>query len=421
MRIQSPAPAYDVVIVGGGMVGASFACALGHALSNSKLSILVVESAEQHAPASMQPSFDARSTALSYGSSKIFSGIGLWEKLSKSVTPILEIQVSDKGHFGSARITSAEQGVEALGYVVENHDLGVCLNAQLCDSSTVQLLQPAVIEKAVPTEIGMSLQIAAGGQTCTVTSKLLVLADGGKSPVCRQLGITHREEPYEQQALITNIAFELPHKNIAFERFTDTGPLAVLPLAAVDDLQRGSLVWTLGNDQVAEYLDVREQELVKRLQERFGNRLGKIQHIGNRYCYPLSLSIATEQIRPGLVLLGNVAHTLHPVAGQGLNLALRDARTLVETLLQAHIAGESFGSMQVLQRYLQAQEADQDRAIGFTDFATRLFSSNQGVKILLRKFGLLAIDLIPALRHEFAKQAMGQIHGEIRGVRVKIQ
>lgn len=391
------------------MVGASFACALGHALSHSNQSILVVESVEQHAPTSLQPSFDARSTALSYGSSKIFSAMGLWEKLRDSVTPILEIQISDKGRFGSAKITSAEQGVDALGYVVENQDLGVCLNAALNTSSTIQLLRPAEIQNAIPTTDGMSLQIVTAGQICTLTSKLLVLADGGKSPICKQLGITHRDEPYQQQALIANIAFELPHQNIAFERFTDSGPLAVLPLAAIDGLHRGSLVWTLRNDQVPEFLDLPEPELKERLQERFGKRLGQIQHIGRRYCYPLSLSVATEQIRPGLVLLGNVAHTLHPVAGQGLNLALRDAQTLVDTLLQANITGEAFGSMLVLQRYLQAQSADQDRAIVFTDYATRLFSSNQSARVLLRKFGLLAIDLIPALRHEFARQAMGQV------------
>lgn len=389
------------------MVGASFACALSRAFSDSELSILVVESTDQHGLESMQSSFDARSTALSYGSSKIFGSMGLWRGMENSATPILEIQVSDKGRFGSVKITSAEQQVDALGYVIENRELGACLNAAMNSSATIQILRAAFIQRAVPTAHGMSLQIAAGGQTHGLETSLLVLADGGKSPVCKALGIAHREDRYEQQALIANIAFAMPHKNIAFERFTDSGPLAVLPLAQIDNHHRCSLVWTLRNDQVAEYLALSDVEIKSRLQQRFGNRLGQLEQFGKRHCYPLSLLVATEQIRPGLVLLGNVAHTLHPVAGQGLNLALRDARSLVEELLQARGNGESLGSMPVLQRYLQKQQADQIRAISFTDIATRMFSSNNSGKVLLRKFGLLGIDLIPALRREFANQAMG--------------
>ena len=407
MQIQTPAQAYDVVIIGGGLVGASFACALGKAFSDTKRSILVVESTDQHGPESMQSSFDARSTALSYGSSKIFDSMGLWQGIENAVTPILEIQVSDKGRFGSVKITSAEQHVDALGYVIENRDLGVCLNAAMNESSIVQILRSALIQQAATTEHGMLLQITAGGKTHAVETKLLVLADGGKSPVCKALGIFHREEQYEQQALIANIAVEIPHRNIAFERFTDSGPLAVLPLAETDNQHRCSLVWTLRNDQVSEYLSLSDPEIKGRLQQTFGNRLGQILQFGKRYCYPLSLMVATEQIRPGLVLLGNVAHTLHPVAGQGLNLALRDTKSLVETLLHANGTGEDLGSIQVLQRYLHKQQADQNRAISFTDITTRIFSSNSAGKVLLRKFGLLGIDLIPALRREFANQAMG--------------
>lgn len=407
MLVETPAPDYDVVVIGGGMVGASFACALSRAFAQSHISILVIESVEPGSSSSQQPEFDARSTALSYGSSRIFERMGLWQQMQDVATPILEIQISDRGHFGSARLSSVEQNVEALGYVIENRDLGGNLHAALVASATVQLLCPADIRKATPTATGMHLQVEAAGTSHSLNTNLLVLADGGKSPICEQLGISQQAEPYQQQALIANIAFELPHGNVAFERFTDTGPLAVLPLPSVDGKQRGSLVWTLRNNQVAEFLALAELELLARLQERFGNRLGQIRHIGKRSCYPLSLSVATEQIRPGLVLLGNVAHTLHPVAGQGLNLALRDAESLVHNLLQARIAGEALGSMAVLQRYLQAQQGDQDMAISFTDFTTRFFSSNQTAKVLARKFGLLAIDLVPALRREFARQAMG--------------
>lgn len=407
MRIHEPAPKYDVVIVGGGMVGASFACALANASASANFSILVVESFSPDITTRVQPSFDARSTALSFGTSQIFSRIGLWQQLQDVVTPIQEIQISDMGRFGSARITSTEQRVEALGYVVENLKLGSCLNAALDTSAIVDFLCPVAIKAIKPTTSGMDLQLDSKGALYALSTELVVLADGGKSPICEQLGISRRAESYQQQALIANIAFELPHKNTAFERFTDTGPLAVLPLAAIDEQHRGSLVWTLSDAQVDEYLALPDAELKTRLQGRFGNRLGRIKHIGERFCYPLSLSVATEQIRPGLVLLGNVAHTLHPVAGQGLNLAMRDVQELVNILLLARTAAETLGSMPVLQRYLAAQQADQDRAINFTDLATRLFSSNNSAKVLSRKFGLLAIDLVPALRREFARQAMG--------------
>lgn len=160
-------------------------------------------------------------------------------------------------------------------------------------------------------------------------------------------------------------------------------------------------------EQSAEYMVMAEEELLEKLQERFGNRLGKLQHIGEIFCYPLRLSVAREQLRPGLVLLGNVAHTLHPVAGQGLNLALRDVAALASTLREAVADGADLGSMDVLQQYICRQESDQKRTIMFTDTITRMFSSNSRAKILARKFGLIAIDLMPSIKQEFAEQAMG--------------
>lgn len=408
MRINEPASHYDVVVVGGGMVGASFACALSRAMSDKELSVLVVES---FAPvtATAAPGFDARSTALSYGSSQIYSQMGIWDKLRVSATPINEIHISDKGRFGSTCISNIEQRVEALGYVVENKDIGACLLAELDSAGNIDFCCPAEINQASPTPTGMKLTVTSQSVTSAISTNLLVLADGGKSPITKQLGISQQVTPYKQQALIANIAFEKPHNNIAFERFTDTGPLAVLPLATHEQRNRASLVWTLEEHQVAEFTELSESDVINRLQERFGHRLGQIQHIGARYCYPLSLSTASEQIRPGLVLLGNVAHTLHPVAGQGLNLALRDSQALVDCLMDACSHNQHIGSMSVLQQYVNAQQVDQDRTLRFTDYTTRLFSSNNSAKVFVRKAGLLAIDLLPTMRQEFARQAMGAV------------
>jgi 2-octaprenyl-6-methoxyphenol hydroxylase len=253
----------------------------------------------------------------------------------------------------------------------------------------------------------MSLEIAGAAGNVTVEASLVVLADGGKSPICSQLGIERKVEQYKQHALIANIAFERPHCNIAYERFTDTGPIAVLPLQSMDNQNRGSLVWTLTEQQVGTVMAMDEAELLTTLQERFGARLGELLNIGEKFCYPLSLSVAKEQIRPGLVLLGNVAHTLHPVAGQGLNLALRDTEVLVDCLRQAHVANHCLGKMDVLQSYVDRQQFDQDKVIAFSDSISRLFSSNNNAKVWARKIGLLSIELVPTLKRGFAEQAMG--------------
>lgn len=407
MRIQQPKEHYDLVVVGGGMVGASFACAIANAIDNDALSILVVEAIAPDSRPSDQVSFDARSTALSFGSSRIFDAMGLWDQLEDVVSAIKEIQVSDKGRFGSTVLSHEEYGVDALGYVIENKSLGVVLNATMENSQSIQLLCPASISTIKPQAAGMTLQIESESNSYEVDASLVVLADGGKSPICSQLGIEKSVEQYPQHALIANIAFEKPHNNIAYERFTDTGPLAVLPLESIEHENRGSLVWTLSEQQASEYAVLSEAELLSRLQERFGNRLGRLQHIGERFIYPLSLQLAKEQIRPGLVLLGNVAHTIHPVGGQGLNLALRDIRALVSILQKAYLESRPLGEMSVLQEYLQRQETDQAYTENATHYIVQLFSSNSNAKAWLRKFGLFSMDLIPTVRRNFAERAMG--------------
>jgi len=407
MKISQPDSYYDLVVVGGGMVGASFCCALEAALGERPLSVLVVEAVATTAVARMQSSFDARSTALSYGTRQFFDGIGLWKELGDSVCAIHEIQVSDRGRLGSVELNREEQNVEALGYVVDNKLLGQILNGKLQESKRINLLCPARVSTAKPTEKGMQLSLNYADTETTVDASLVVLADGGKSPICGQLGITQTVERYEQHALIANIIFEKPHNHIAFERFTDTGPLAVLPLQSIDGKNRGSLVWTLSVEQAEDYRKLDKAELRLLLQERFGYKLGNILEIGERFVYPLSLCLAKEQVRPGLALLGNVAHTLHPVAGQGLNLALRDAQSLVNVLVAGQSRGVALGEMQVLLEYVAGQDADQTMTTQVTHNITKLFSSNNEAKVWLRKCGLLAIELLPSLRRGIANHAMG--------------
>lgn len=407
MQISNPDKFYDLVVVGAGMVGASFCCALENLLRESPISVLVIEAIAPNNGLAKQSSFDARSTALSFGSRKIFEEFAVWQELGAAVSAIDEIQVSDRGRLGAVSLSAQEQKVDALGYVVENKRLGEVLNARLLGSDKINLLSPAAVSSIKATEGGMQLRLQHGDSDAIVDTSLVVLADGGKSPVCEQLGISQSIERYDQHALIANIVFEKPHNNIAYERFTDTGPLAILPLQAIDGTNRGSLVWTLSVEQAAEFREMNEEQLLSLLQERFGFKLGKITNIGERFVYPLSLSLAKEQVRPGLALLGNVAHTLHPVAGQGLNLALRDARVLVDVLGKAMQQGAALGDMSMLSEYVARQEADQALTTQFTHNITKLFSSNNDAKVWLRKFGLLAIELSPRVRHSLAERAMG--------------
>jgi len=405
MQISNPDKFYDLVVVGAGMVGASFCCALENLLRESPISVLVIEAIAPNN--GLESSFDARSTALSFGSRKIFEEFAVWQELGAAVSAIDEIQVSDRGRLGAVSLSAQEQKVDALGYVVENKRLGEVLNARLLGSDKINLLSPAAVSSIKATEGGMQLRLQHGDSDAIVDTSLVVLADGGKSPVCGQLGISQSIERYDQHALIANIVFEKPHNNIAYERFTDTGPLAILPLQAIDGTNRGSLVWTLSVEQAAEFREMNEEQLLSLLQERFGFKLGKITNIGERFVYPLSLSLAKEQVRPGLALLGNVAHTLHPVAGQGLNLALRDARVLVDVLGKAMQQEAALGDMSMLSEYVARQEADQALTTQFTHNITKLFSSNNDAKVWLRKFGLLAIELSPRVRHSLAERAMG--------------
>lgn len=433
MKTDSPQSHYDIAIIGGGLVGASLACALQAAITDMRtgaraqpLRVLVTEAAGQ---VGSSPSFDARSTALSYGSQQIYQRLGLWDRLASNATPIRRIHVSDRGHFGAVRIESEAMKVEALGHVIENRHLGEALMEALTTAPDIDFLCPASIASARHSTSGMTLEITVDAQELPqeppqepqkpreITASLVVLADGGKSSLCQQLGIGMRVENYGQKAIIANVAFEKSHDNIAYERFTDSGPLAVLPLATLAGDNRGALIWTLSHEDADATIALSDEDFLAALQKRFGYRLGMFEKVGKRASYPLSLTVAQEQVRPGLVLLGNVAHTLHPVAGQGLNLALRDAQALAELIVEScHDETVSPGTMSVLQRFVASQQPDQDLTIDFSHYMTRLFSSSNPALVWARKFGMFSVDLLPLVKRSFARQAMGMGERKTRAV-----
>ena len=414
MLIDTLTTDYDLVIAGGGLVGGSFALMLAagsKTLKNDSLRILLVDSAPM-TTAAKEPGrpFDARSTALSWGSRLIYEWSDCWDSLAPHVTPIRHIHVSDRGHMGSTRLHSDEMGVDALGYVAENRHLNEVTAAALINSPEIHVYAPGSVAEAKPVSTGVQLRIDdRSGQPVAVHTRLLVIADGGRSGLCEQLGIVIKRKPYAQQALIANIAFEQAHDGWAYERFTDTGPLAVLPLSDLDTAHRGALVWTLDEAQVSDVMALSDEAFLARLQQRFGYRLGAITKVGERTVFPLSLNLASEQIRPGILLLGNVAHTLHPVAGQGLNLALRDARELADMVIGSCAQGRksAIGEYAWLQIFEQRQQSDQQQTVYFSDLSTRLFSNSNTLLALGRNLGLVGMSLVPPARHWFARRAMG--------------
>ncbi|TFF42992.1 2-octaprenyl-6-methoxyphenyl hydroxylase [Pseudomonas sp. RIT623] len=384
----------NLAIIGGGLVGASLALTLQGAAKARGWKILLIE---PFAPGdSFQPSYDARSSALSYGTRQIYEHLGLWQTISRRAEPILQIQVSDRGRFGATRLEAQEEGVPALGYVVENAWLGQCL-WQAIDSDVIQWRCPAEVKAMQAIAGGYRLQL---DDDTSLECDLAVLADGGRSGLREQLGIHVRRTPYDQSALIANITPGEAHAGQAFERFTEQGPMALLPLPE----NRCALVWTRQGMDAKRLAELDERSFLGELQDAFGYRLGALRQVGARHLYPLSLVEAEEQVRPHLVVLGNAAHSLHPIAGQGFNLSLRDVQSLAEALL----AGPALpGDLATLQAYHQRQRLDQALTIGFSDQVTRLFGSAQPLLAAGRNLGLLGLDLLPPARSWFARQAMG--------------
>jgi len=385
---------YDIVIVGGGMVGISLALLLR---AQRPWKILVVEAQElavSDSPVSgaYSSSFDARSTALSWSSRNIYQSIAVWPQLKRHLAAIAQIHVSDRGHAGLTRIDAADANVDALGYVVENQWLGSVLLNQLAETD-IQLLGSAGVETIVPLAAGMRLRVQQSDQDLqTIDAKLVVIADGAGSSTSKKLGIQSQSSTYGQTGIIANISLEKPHGGVAYERFTDQGPMALLPLTDFKGRPRSALVWTQPSEMAESLMAADEQSFLEQLQTRFGYRLGRFKQLGERVAYPLALTTATEQVRRHLVVMGNAAHSLHPVAGQGFNLSLRDAATLANSLAQA---GEAIGDLVVLQQYQQQQAADQRNTVLFSDSLPKLFGLSSSVIALGLNAGLLAMDLIP--------------------------
>lgn len=404
----------DIAIIGGGMVGTSLASLLAASQPHLRIALIEAQPFAQHDELHYQPSFDARSTALSFGTATLLQSLGLWQQLQTQATPIRQVHVSDRGHFLGGVIDAAENQVDAVGYVVENAWLGKVLLDHVRAQSQIQCIAPARVVDLHLQQDGARLSLQADKQMLSIKTSLAVIADGGDSPLRAALGIDTEVREYDQAAIITNVEFSEPHTGIAYERFTGDGPIALLPLGGSSQGRQSALVWTLPKAQANQLLAASDEDFLAQLQQRFGFRVGHFQRVAKRFSYPLQLVVAKEQVRSHLVLLGNAAHFLHPVAGQGFNLALRDAAGLVETLGEALQAQQSPGDLSVLQAYWRKQQRDQQITVEFSDKLVRLFSSESLPYIAARHLGLLSLEMLPLLKQQLTAQTMGTAGRQFR-------
>lgn len=401
----------DIAIIGGGMVGASLAACLNTVFSGtvSKPRIVLIESfpLPEGGALQYQPSFDARSTAISVGSQRIFADIGVWAEMESEATAIDSIHVSTRGRFGSTLMQAQEHDLDALGHVLENQSLGKALLRWLRQSSEVEFLCPATVDGLKLVDGGSHLDIGIDGAHLALHCGLAVVADGAQSQLRGQLGIGSRIKDFGQRAIIANVITAKDHGGRAFERFTANGPIALLPLQPHQGCSRSALVWTLPEAEAERVLSLSDAEFLDALQTQWGYRLGRFLRAGGRGSYPLQLLEASEQARSGLVVMGNAAHFLHPVAGQGFNLALRDCMALAQCLNEAYKRGTALGELSVLEQYTASQRRDQRQTIDASSMLPDMFAHPGLALGFGRDLGLMAMDLVPGLRNWFVNQAAG--------------
>ena len=396
----------QVIIVGGGMVGLSLALMLAKAKIGVKLLEAIrypdytdTESVPYHS------SFDARNTALSRRSVQIYQKLGLWEALQQHATPILEVHITEQGSFGKARLKAEQENVESFGQVIENAWLGRVLLTQVRQQPWIELIDGVQVKALTQDTEQVYIEAEREGQELQLTSKLVIAADGRDS-FCRQaLGVGVDVHDYDQVAIVTAVQTSKPHRQVGFERFSPLGPLALLPLPGE---YRRSVVWPVKKGTEHEWLgEENDQHFLNALQQTYGDRAGKFEKTGKRFSYPLSQVLAHKQAVGRVVLMGNAAHTLHPVAGQGFNLCLRDADVLLRFLGSNLTVSDDLGEPEVLKAYEQARLTDQQRVIKFCDSVVRGFSNQNPVLKLLRNTGLIAFDIVPGIKPLVANYAMG--------------
>ena len=388
----------DLAISGGGLVGASLALAL----APIGLRIAVVEAVTPGTGG--HPSYDERTTALANGTVRTFQGLGVWRHMQREATPIRRIHVSEQGRFGVARIDAAEQGLESLGCVLPNRVIGAALWEGLRSAAGVEVVSPATVISTTPGNDARVLAIEHEGRPLEICARLVVAADGARSAVREQAGIASERWDYGQTAIVTTMTAQRFHDHVAYERFTPDGPIAVLPLAD----GRCGVVWTRRPEDAARLLALPDDEFLAEFQSAFGFRLGRLLRVGARYSYELAMSRSERHVGPRIAIVGAAAQGLHPIAGQGFNIGLRDAACLAEVIADGRASGcADVGDAALLDNYASWREQDQRRIVAFTDGLVRVFGTPLGVMRGLRSLGLQAFDVFPPAKAAMASLSVG--------------
>ena len=396
----------EVIIVGGGMVGLSLALML----AKTKIAVKLLEAIkypnyDDENLATYHSSFDARNSALSRRSVQIYQELGLWALLQEHATPILEVNITEQGSFGKARLKAEQEKVESFGQVIENAWLGRVLLTQVQKEPLIELIDGVQVTSLTQDADFAYIEAKRGEYTHKLQSKLVIAADGRDSFCRKALGIGASEHDYDQVAIVTTVQTSKPHHHVGFERFSHLGPLALLPLPG--EYHR-SVVWPVKKGTEDEWLgEHNDQHFLDALQETYGDRAGKFQKTGRRFSFPLSQVLAEKQAVGRVVLMGNAAHTIHPVAGQGFNLCMRDAYVLVRYLKEQQAQLADLGDASMLQDYEKARLKDQQRVIKFCDSVVRGFSNQNPILKLVRNTGLMCFENIPGIKPLVANYAMG--------------
>ncbi|AUM27113.1 2-octaprenyl-6-methoxyphenyl hydroxylase [Acinetobacter pittii] len=396
----------QVIIVGGGMVGLSLSLMLAKAnIAVKLLEAVKYPNYDDQNVAPYHSSFDARNTALSRRSVQIYQKLGLWDALQQHATPILQVHITEQGSFGKARLIAEQEKVESFGQVIENAWLGRVLLTQVRQQPLIELIDGVQVTALTQDAEQVHIEAKRGDEVLKLESKLLIAADGRDS-FCRQaIGVGVDVHDYDQVAIVTTVQTSKPHEQVGFERFSALGPLALLPLPGE---YRRSVVWPVKKGTESEWLgEENDQHFLDALQKTYGDRAGKFEKTGKRFSYPLSQVLAHKQAVGRVILMGNAAHTIHPVAGQGFNLCLRDADVLVRYLVNQLTTSDDIGNPDNLLAYEQARLSDQQRVIKFCDTVVRGFSNQNPLLKLIRNTGLIAFDVIPGVKPLVANYAMG--------------
>lgn len=403
----------DALIVGGGMVGSTLASALGGA----GLDVVVVDRAAP--PQQTDPAFDGRTSAIAHGSRMVLEGIGVWRRVAHEAEPILDIRVSDGDAPFFLHYDHRDLGEAPFGHIVENRAIRRALHEHVSGLGSVRLIAPASVSDL---DFEGSRARAVLDDGTRFEAGVVLAAEGRRSRTRARAGIGVTEWSYPQTAIVCTVAHEAPHGGIAHERFLPAGPFAILPMtdAAEPDAEstalpglpwrhRSSLVWTERAEIAPRILELDRQAFDEELSRRFGDFMGKVRSVGPRWSYPLSVLIAERYVDRRLALVGDAAHAIHPIAGQGLNLGLRDVAALAEVLVDAARIGLDIGDLAVLERYQRWRRFDTVTLTMVTDGLNRLFSNDIPPVRLARDLGLAAVNRMPPLKRLFMRHAMGTL------------